>query len=263
MINMKVVIVMKKIKLFILLILSFVIIDVYASGGTLKQDSIIECNGEYFGNHGQPLHWHKAKLNKGMWVSDGGEVEVPNCYIKPINTYEEVTFSKCVDGDTAKFIIKDQEKIVRMLAIDTPESVKPNTEVEYYAKDASSYTCNLLSNAKKITLEYDANSDKEDKYGRVLAFVWVDDELLESTLVRNGYAKVEYIYGDYNHVDELRKLESIAKEEKIGIWGEENNLGDTSLEINNEEDSDEKITLWDIIVHIFRIIYNFIVNLFA
>ena len=76
---------------------------------------------------------------------------------------EKVTFSKCVDGDTIKVNIDGEINIVRMLAIDTPESVHPTKGVEYYGEEASNYTCNLVTNAKKIELEYDKNSDKKDK----------------------------------------------------------------------------------------------------
>ena len=76
---------------------------------------------------------------------------------------EKVTFSKCVDGDTIKVNIDGEINIVRMLAIDTPESVHPTKGVEYYGKEASNYTCNLVTNAKKIELEYDKNSDKCNK----------------------------------------------------------------------------------------------------
>ena len=81
---------------------------------------------------------------------------------------EKVTFSKCVDGDTIKVNIDGEINIVRMLAIDTPESVHPTKGVEYYGEEASNYTCNLVTNAKKIELEYDKNSDKKDKYNTFL-----------------------------------------------------------------------------------------------
>ena len=248
---------MRKI-LFILIF--FINIGVLASGGTLKQNSIIECNGEYFGNHGSPLHWHKAKIVNEKWVSDGEEVDIPSCYIKPVNTYENVEFSSCIDGDTAKFIIGNEERTVRFLAINTPEVASNLKEEEPYGKEASEFTCNALKSASKITLEYDSNSDREDKYGRVLAFVHVDDELLESLLISNGYAKVDYIYGDYNHLDELRNLEKEAKNNKIGIWNDEEVLPDVVESDNNEESMS---TLENIIYTFFRIIYFIFTNLFA
>ena len=136
------------------------------------------------------------------------------------NNKETVNLVRCVDGDTAIFNINNKEERVRFLGIDTPETVKPNTDVEAYGKDASEYTCNKLTNAKKIELEYDDNSSKLDKYDRVLAWVWVDNSLLEKELVDVGYAKVKYIYGNYSYVDLLYESEAQAKEKKVGIWSD-------------------------------------------
>ena len=172
------------------------------------------------------------------------------------NQKEKVTLSRCVDGDTARFIINKEERIVRFLAIDTPESVKPNTLVQYMGKDASEYTCDRLKGASTITLEYDENSDKEDKYGRILAFVYVDNSLLEKELILNGYARVAYVYDKYAHIDELKEAENIAKEKKIGIWKEEELLPDIPLD--NEEES-----IWNKIFHFFEGVFNFLLNLFA
>lgn len=137
--------------------------------------------------------------------------------------------SKCVDGDTAKLIIKGKEEKVRFLAINTPEYEKKVEE--YYGKESSEYTCKKLSNAKTIELEYDPKSEERDKYGRILAWIYVDDKLLQEELVKKGYAEIKYVYDDYLYVEKLKKLEEKAKEKKLGIWNEN--------EKNNEE-IDEK-----------------------
>lgn len=144
-------------------------------------------------------------------------------------------FSDCVDGDTIKVVIDDEVKTVRLLAIDTPETVKPGTEVQPYGKEASDYTCDKITNASKIELEFDPNSDKTDKYGRTLAWVYVDESLLESELISLGYAKVEYIYGDYLYTDNLYKLEEEAADKKLGIWSEEEYIST----------KEEEKTFWD------------------
>ena len=148
---------------------------------------------------------------------------------------EEVKFSKCVDGDTIKVLIKNKEYTVRMLAIDTPESVHPKKREEYYGKESSDYTCDKVKNANKLELEYDDKSDKKDKYDRILAYVFVDDYLLEDLLVTNGYAEVAYLYDDYKYADLLKDKESVAKSKRIGIWNEEErnkfNNNDVSLSI--------------------------------
>lgn len=133
---------------------------------------------------------------------------------------ETVKFSKCVDGDTIKIILDKKEYTVRMLAVDTPESVHPTKGIEYYGKEASDYTCNLVKNAKKIEIEYDDNSDKMDKYDRLLVWVFVDGKLLQKELVSKGYAKVAYLYDDYKYTKELETTQELVSAKNIGIWNE-------------------------------------------
>jgi len=127
------------------------------------------------------------------------------------------TLNKCVDGDTAWFNANGEIIKTRFLAIDTPESTN---EIEEYGKDASEYTCNILTNAKEIVLEYDENSDKLDKYDRHLVWVFVDGTLLQKSLIENGLAEVTYLYGDYKYTSILEESQEIAKEKKLNIWSE-------------------------------------------
>lgn len=128
-----------------------------------------------------------------------------------------VTLNKCVDGDTAYFIYENKEIKTRFLAIDTPEI---SGKAEAYGKEASSFTCNTLSNAKKIEIEYDPNSNKKDKYNRDLVWVWVDNKLLQELLLKNGLAEVKYLYGDYEYTSHLQDVEKIAKEKKLNLWSD-------------------------------------------
>ncbi len=142
--------------------------------------------------------------------------------LEGISESEIVTLEKCVDGDTATF--KDQSGTTfktRFLAIDTPETVHPTKEVELYGKEASTYTCTQLTNATEIKLEYDEGSSKVDKYGRRLAWIYVDQVLLQEKLIEQGYAKVAYLYGDYKYTELLQKKEEEAKEKKLGLWAQE------------------------------------------
>lgn len=130
-----------------------------------------------------------------------------------------VTFSKCVDGDTAKVMLNQKEITVRFLAIDTPETKHPQKGEEPFGKEASNYTCNKLKKANKIELEYDGK-EKTDKYDRHLAWVFVDDSLLQKELIQKGYAEVAYLYDDYKYTTILQKEESLAKLEKKGKWND-------------------------------------------
>lgn len=133
------------------------------------------------------------------------------------NTKEDVQLSKCVDGDTTHFIVQGEHVKVRYLAMNAPEYTK---EKEPYGKEASSYVCDILTNANRIELEYDDGSDMLDKYGRTLAWVYADGTLIQKELVKQGLAEVKYIYGDYAYTDELKQLERDAKKNRLGMWSE-------------------------------------------
>lgn len=160
----------------------------------------------------------------------------------PVYAKEKVEFSSCTDGDTFKIIYSNEIKTVRLLAVDTPESVHPKKEVEYYGKEASDYTCNVLKKANKIELEFDDNSDKLDKYDRLLAWVFIDDKLLQESLIEGGYAKVAYLYGDYKYTTKLQELQEIASNKNIGVWDEE------AKENFNSNQNEDKITTIEIII---------------
>ena len=127
----------------------------------------------------------------------------------------KIKLINCIDGDTAWFIINDKKEKVRFLGIDTPEST---TYIEEYGKEASDYTCNVLKEAKHLYIEYDLNSDRYDKYNRVLGWIFVDNDNLSKLLLSKGYAEVNYIYGDYKYLDELCIEQEKAYFNKLGIW---------------------------------------------
>ena len=131
------------------------------------------------------------------------------------NQKVEVKFDKCVDGDTFWLVINNKREKVRILGVDTPESTN---YIEEYGIDASIYTCNLLKNANNIYLEYDINSDRYDKYDRLLAWVFVDNNNLSELLLSKGYANVDYIYGKYKYLDDLCNVQEQAYLNKVGIW---------------------------------------------
>lgn len=147
-----------------------------------------------------------------------------------VEALEEVEFSSCIDGDTARVIYNNEEIKLRFLAIDTPEYTK---EKEEYGKEASDYTCKRLKEAKKINIEFDPNSEKQDKYNRYLVWIYVDDSLLQKELINKGLARVAYLYDDYKYTSILEKEEKKAKNSKIGIWkGEENTFRDFIINMN-------------------------------
>jgi len=143
---------------------------------------------------------------------------IPNIYA---SEKELVTFNECVDGDTAYFNYNKEKIKVRFLAIDTPETKHPTKGIEPYGKEASEYTCNSLKRAKNIYLEFDDNSDKIDKYNRYLAWIWIDDKLLQEEIISLGYAKIAYLYNDYKYTEQLQQVQEKAQVKKVGIWSDE------------------------------------------
>lgn len=132
-----------------------------------------------------------------------------------VSALDKVKLDKCIDGDTASFIYKNKTSKFRFLAIDTPEST---TKVEEYGPEASEYTCNLLKNAKKIEIEFEENSSKQDKYDRYLAYVFIDGELLQEKVLYQGLADLKYEKKNYKYNDKLERANQHAKDNLIGIY---------------------------------------------
>lgn len=153
-------------------------------------------------------------------------------------------FSRHIDGDTSVLNIDGEEKKVRYLLIDTPETKHPRTGVQPFGPEASARTEQLLANAKNIEVEYDIG-EKSDKYGRDLVYVYADGAMINETLVREGLASVSYVYPpNTRYLDQLKNAESKAKAEKIGIWSldsafEENTITDKNTESNSNNLTEE------------------------
>ncbi|MFU1769147.1 thermonuclease family protein [Mammaliicoccus sciuri] len=129
-----------------------------------------------------------------------------------------VELAGTVDGDTAKFIYNGSQKSFRFLLIDTPETKHPRLGKQPFGQEASDRTKELLTNANKIEVEFDVGG-QTDKYQRYLAYIYVDGKMLNEILVREGLAKVAYVYPpNTRYLDQLESAQEKAKEEKLGIW---------------------------------------------
>lgn len=123
---------------------------------------------------------------------------------------------RVVDGDTIKVNFNGTEESVRMIGIDTPESVHPdgskNTE---QGKIASEYTKSMLEN-EEVTLEFDV--EERDMYGRLLAYVWLGNTMFNKTLLQEGYGQVSTFPPNVKYVEDFVALERIARENNQGLW---------------------------------------------
>ena len=127
----------------------------------------------------------------------------------------EYTVERVVDGDT---LLLTSGVSVRLQGIDTPETVRPNHPVERWGHEASEFTAQFIDAAEnKVRLSFGA--ERIDRYGRWLAFVWKDGQMLNEQLVRAGLAEARL---DYRYAGKMkRRLKSAQDEARAasrGMW---------------------------------------------
>ncbi len=129
--------------------------------------------------------------------------------------------TKVVDGDTINVLIDGKSKPVRLIGIDTPETVDPRKPVQCFGKEASDKTKELLA-GKSVVLEADPTQGDTDKYNRLLRFVFLENgTLINKLLISEGYAH-EYTYqsNPYKYHAEFIQAQTHARENKKGLWAD-------------------------------------------
>ena len=128
---------------------------------------------------------------------------------------------RVVDGDTLVGTIGDREERVRLIGIDTPESVKPDAPVECGGKAASRAMERRVAGHRAVRLMTDPTQDRRDGFGRLLRYVELPGGTdLGKAQVRDGWAEV-YVYDDvpFRRVDAYRAAERRAADEGRGVHG--------------------------------------------
>jgi len=120
--------------------------------------------------------------------------------------------TKVIDGDTIMVKINNEEKSIRLIGINTPETN------ECFGKEATERMKELVEN-KKVKLEADGTQDDKDKYDRLLRYIYLEDgTFVNEQLIKDGLAK-EYTYKiAYKFQIEFKSDQKSAEEEKIGLW---------------------------------------------
>ncbi len=133
--------------------------------------------------------------------------------------------TRVVDGDT---IHVASGVTLRLIGMDTPETVDPRRVVECFGREASLRAHQLLDGTS-VSLEYDASQGRLDRYGRTLAYVWMPDgRLFNQVMIAQGYAH-EYTYSvPYRYQAEFRAAERSARQESRGLWSPATCAGDTT-----------------------------------
>lgn len=127
-----------------------------------------------------------------------------------------VKVNRVIDGDTFEIINRGQKERVRLIGMDTPESVKPGEKAEPWGVEAGRYTKNLIEN-RMVRLEFDVQ--KQDRYGRLLAYVYLEDgTLLNARLLEEGLAVVFTVPPNVKMADNFLEIQRQARAGKKGIW---------------------------------------------
>lgn len=161
--------------------------------------------------------------NKMDEAKESGEKNLVSYLIKSEATshsYDKHKVIHVADGDTFTIMYKGKKKSVRLIGIDTPESVHRNAKRNTkWGKIASDYTKNKLS-GKTVYLRYDVQ--KEDQYGRLLAYVYTLQNgkyvQYNKTLVKKGYARAACYEPNHKYKQIYDKWEKDAKKKKKGFW---------------------------------------------
>ena len=128
--------------------------------------------------------------------------------------------TRVVDGDTVRVLIEGQDTAVRLIGIDTPETVAPNHPVECAGPEASVYAVQLMS-GEDVFLELDASQGTHDKYNRILAYVWLEGDLMVNLAMIDAGLAEEYTYDDpYTYQRLFQQAEQDANEDLRGLWGQ-------------------------------------------
>ena len=147
----------------------------------------------------------------------------------PVKTSNRETYEvkKVDDGDTLQIFRYGRSEKVRFIGIDTPETVDPRKPVQCFGKEASAKTKQLLT-GKTIRIEFDPVVGERDKYDRLLAYIWLGSELINLTLLREGYAH-EYTYRSqaYKYQSDFKQAEAGARQSEVGLWSPQTCAGVT------------------------------------
>lgn len=147
---------------------------------------------------------------------------------------------KVVDGDTIKVKIGQSVETVRFLLVDTPETSHPKLGKQPFGQEAKDFVINLLE-GKTVQLEKDVG--ERDKYGRLLMYVYIDGKSVQEELLRNGLARVAYVYApNTKYVDRYYEIQKEAQNKAVGIWSVENYATDKGFNSNVIEEKQEDVS---------------------
>jgi micrococcal nuclease len=151
-------------------------------------------------------------------VSTATAPDAPHTEVAENRTVVEVV--RIVDGDTLVVDGLEGQETVRLIGVDTPESVHPTQPVECFGIEASAFLKELLPSGSVVELETDPSQGTHDRYGRRLAYVFLPGNTnVNKTIIEEGFGH-EYTYQlPYAYQHEFKQAEKNAREQARGLWG--------------------------------------------
>jgi micrococcal nuclease len=146
---------------------------------------------------------------------------------RPAGTDGPYPVLSVTDGDTIRVSVDGRSTRIRLIGIDTPEVSDPRKPVQCFGREASRRAHELMDGTQ-VWLEYDPSQGRRDRYGRTLAYVWLNETMLvNQQMVSEGFAH-EYTYDDsYKYRDTFRHAEQAAQTAELGLWNPATCAGST------------------------------------
>ena len=147
----------------------------------------------------------RAKMIGGAMFVSGFMGLITSAQLDPISAHVE----RVIDGDTIHVRVEGKSRTVRLIGVDTPETVHPTRAVQYFGQEASAFTKAALE-GKTVLLQKDRTGDTVDRYGRWLRYVLLDGQNFNARLIRDGYAHA-YRRFPFSKRTEFIRLEQQAR----------------------------------------------------
>lgn len=199
------------------------------------KEVLLDVPGEIINGHTYvPLRFIGESFGLQVDFKDG----IVSINQKPQNPHKLKQYKvvRVVDGDTYVISFNGKDEKIRIIGVDTPESVHSNsTKNVPEGKIASDYVKNLLD-GKTIGLEFDVQ--ERDKYGRLLGYVYLGETMINKHLLEEGYAKLATFPPNVKYVDELTQIQTKARDNNKGFW--KNNAFTSNTENKNSNTSSKK-----------------------
>ncbi|MGQ4664896.1 thermonuclease family protein [Metabacillus halosaccharovorans] len=155
------------------------------------------------------------------------------------STLLDAEVTKVVDGDTLHVMISGKKETIRLLLVDTPETVHPTKQVQPFGPEASNYMKEKL-NGEEVQVELGIG--ERDKYGRLLAYVYHDNQMINKLLLEKGLARVAYVFEpNTKYIDEFNEIQKQAQNEQVGIWSLENYATENGFQDETQVENDDTV----------------------